>query len=54
MNCRRFLRIQMGVGPAFLGDRSRTYREGFEGFVFTWFNGEHVRISDGELHLVTG
>ena len=31
-----------------LCDYSRTYRERFDGFVFTRFNGSKVRISDGE------
>ena len=32
-----------------LRDYSRTYNERFDGFVVRKFNGENVRITDGEL-----
>jgi len=34
---------------ALLADNSRTYRERFEGFVLTRFDGKRVRISNGEV-----
>jgi hypothetical protein len=38
---------EQAIGP--LADYSRTYHEGFGGFVLTQFNGQKIKIIDGEV-----